>query len=177
MKNKSIFILLGFIAISIAIISIFAIFVNGNVKTVNSPASIETTASLSCTIENFTYPFFTYDKSNSKSVDVSLLFNNGELSSISLTTKMQYNSDKEANISSSQNHAAMNMSFGQELGADALSANYSNNNNTFRMSIYANMSQYNDDTKKYFLVETSSENINDFEYNYVSKEFNCKKNI
>ena len=133
--------------------------------------------SMTCVVNNRKYPFFTYDKSDSQSTTINMIFNNDEIKNISLIHVMNYSSEEMITGSEAFNHAAMNKSFGSALGPDALGARYSKLDNAMKMSLFANNSDITDISAKYFLMDLDNANsrgINDYKKNYESKGFDCQ---
>ena len=139
----------------------------------------EYSTSLDCAAKDFLYPYFKIDNAEGAETEIIAVFtdNGKKIESIALTQKMYYGSDDAARGSEAVNHAMMNESFGTLLGADALSANYYSGDKTMRMQLYAKGKDYNLNTRKYFLINTTSEKIEDIERNYVEQGFKCDKMV
>lgn len=137
----------------------------------------EHSTSLNCAAKNFLYPYFKIDNAEGAETEIIAVFtdNGKKIESIALTQKMYYESDDAARGSEATNHAMMNESFGTLLGADALNVNYYSGDKTMRMQIYAKGKDYNLNTRKYFLINTTSEKMSDIEENYIEQGFKCDK--
>lgn len=126
----------------------------GNVGTVQ-------VKSLTCTIDNYLYPFLSYDNAEKKELKIVATFSEDTLKSIFLQQSLKY-SDTELTIQSEgSNHAAMNMLFAEDgLGADALGANYSIVDNTLFFGLYGLYEEMRPTDMKYFLLDK----IKNYEY-------------
>lgn len=173
--NKYWYVLIGVFLI-IAIISIPLILsMGGDIKTTGS-WSEETSESLSCKARNVDYEYFGEDKAtSSNNVRVNAIFNNGRLASINLVRKMTYIDADIARIWSDAHEGNMNKKFAEDgLGAYALNANYSKNESTAQMSLYATSSEINNTTIKYFMLDNLPKDIDGYKKGYSDKGFTCE---
>lgn len=141
------------------------------------PGDVKDT-SLSCSVDGMLYPIFEYDEAVSKKIETKLIFDNDELRTVSLTATMKYNNSDKVYASVSHNEAAMNRSFGASgLGANALSAVYSENSDSMVMTLYARASEYNEVIGKYFLSNGIGKNasLETFKTKYETQGFSCTK--
>ena len=173
-KNKG-FYLAGFLLVVAAVILVIVFLMRGETRTYGEYADPESNESISCELEGFQYPFFTRDGADSKLTKIKISFYNRGIKSISLTQILSYSSDELAAASSTINHAAMNNSFSNILGADALGANYNVSDGKMRFTIYVDEKDYNQLSKKYFLVNGDPGDIDDFAENYAEQGFDCIK--
>lgn len=173
MRNKNYLLLCGVFLISFAIVAIFYLFSQNTVITVGEHYKTETSGFLSCIAENLQYPFFTYDNTDSKKTEIKIIFNEDNIESLSLIQTMYYATDREAVGSEAINHGSMNISFGSELGPDALSARYSVFEATMQMTLYIPGKNLNDNTKRYFMINNISDNIVDLKNTYEEQSFSC----
>lgn len=177
-SQRGMLVLMGIVLVLTSIILIAWFFLEGKNVVTGDFAEDKRFTSLTCTIKNLSYPYFTYDDTTEKETEVVAIFDkNNKISSISLTQKMYYSDDDMARSSEANNHASMNKSFGDVLGPDALNANYYANNGIMRMSLYASGKEYNANSRKYFLIDTASEMIDNIERSYAGKGFGCTKVI
>ena len=158
-KNNFNSALICVIVLCVVIFGLILFFTTGKTTT-TAPSSEHTefSKSVACESSSVDYPLFEYDSSNSKTLQINAVFKNDKLDSVSLMYKLVYDNKDLANKSESINHAAMNVSFGQNgLGADALGATYGKSKNNFQMSIYATDTDLNGQTLKYFMLDSDTE--------------------
>lgn len=173
-KHTKVALTLIILVIVVASVTILYFLLRGNTTVTHTAIDNESSVSFTCTANNFSYPFFDYDESIKKETTVNVIFSdNNKLSSISLTEIMYYPNTAMAEKSSTLNHASMNKSFGSILGADALNANYNVSDSAMRMQIYANSSQYAEESKKYFLANDSEDNMRSLKRNFEKQGFEC----
>lgn len=148
---------------------------NGKTKSYgNHPDNLQL-ETIRCVSDDYNYPFFTYDNTIRHDTEINVVFNNEAISSISLVYKLYYENINFAQTSNAFNHAAMNKEFSKEgLQADALNANYNVSDDVMRMSIYANKNTYNDQSKKYFLINGDPKDKTEYIDNYTQIGFTCK---
>ena len=164
---------MGLALLIIAVLLIIWFFLKGETRVSGGYPGAENSKSISCTRDGLSYPFFTYDGAEKKTTEVNIIFNNENVGSISLIQKMYYDNTESATKSSTSNHVAMNNSFGSDLGADALGANYNVTDNVMRLSLYARGSDFNAATRKYFLADAQLKNMKDYEKHYEKQGFSC----
>lgn len=174
-KNKiSLIITVIFIAIAI-IILIFLL--KGETKTSGNYPEDLTNSSLSCSKNGELYPFFEYDQSDRKEIIINASFNKQQLGSISLITRLYYSDEDKIIGSEAFNHAAMNKSFGPSLGPDALGASYAKLSDSMKMSLFANQSDINTETARFFLIDTDGglpQTLDEYRSNYEQQGFSCE---
>lgn len=152
-NNKGLWLLIaGIILICIAVVCIVLFLIKGQ-TTVTSSTDSTTTEHLSCESHTTPYPLFEYDESDSKSLKVNATFENDSLSSISLIYKLTYQDEDKLKLSEAKNHYALNhISQGEGLGPDAYNAKYSKGQDSIQLSLYANKSEIESKTLKYFML-------------------------
>ena len=143
----------------------------------------ESTKSLTCESNKYTYSFFTYDHSTRKESTFTATFKNDRLSNISFMYLLYYQTDEQVTESEAVNHAAMNISFSNSgLGADMFNATYAKmvtNDKVMKMSLFANVTDINDVTSKYWLLESIKNkdySLNDIQSVYRKAGFDCRVN-
>ena len=146
---------LGASLCTLAIILLFAFLMKGTTIVSGSYPENVRDNSVICSSSSFNYPFFRYDSSLEKYAKISILFNGDNLKSISLIYTLFYSNEIGAKTSEAQNHAAMNIHFGEDgLGGDSFSAHYNINGNKITMNIYATPSDLQTTYgSKYFLID------------------------
>ena len=124
--------------------------------------------SLSCEADNVSYPLFAYDESDKKELRIITTYNDEELRSISLQYKMFY-SDEEKNIKSeADNHARMNILYGEDgLNADEFSSTYAVMNGYLKFSMYALRDEIINSGEKYFMLD----GIPDYKINTIGQKY------
>ena len=169
---------IGIVLILASIVLITWFFLKGQTTVTGDFDEDEYYTSLTCKTEGISYPFFEHDNAIKKETEVTAIFkNDGKLDSIAFTQKMYYANGDKAKGSEAINHASMNKSFGSVLGPDALNANYYSDETMMRMRLYTSGKEYSSDSRKYFLIDTASQTIDNIERNYVGKGFECNKII
>ena len=174
-KNTGILII-GTVFVAIIIILLIFLMQGKTTTSGNYPENVSS-HSMTCVVNNVEYPFFTYDKSDSQSTTINMIFSNNKIKNISLIHVMNYSSEEMITGSEAFNHAAMNKSFGSALGPDALGARYSKLDNAMKMSLFADNSEITDISAKYFLIDLDNANsrgMDDYKKNYESKKFDCQ---
>lgn len=160
----------------VIIISILLILSMGGSITTTGEWSEKTSESLSCKATNINYEFFGKDTAtSSNNVKVNAIFNNNKIISINLVRKMTYVDPETAKIWSDSHEFYMNRSFGENnLGAYALNANYNVDESTAQMSIYAANGDINDNTIRYFMLDSLPKDIDEYKKGYSGKGFTCE---
>ena len=181
MKKKSnLLTVLSFSLCIFAVLVFFVFMMQG--KTTTSGGYPENTkdGSIICNNNGLDYPFFRYDESIKKDTEITALFNDENLKSISLRYTLSYSNESLATTSEAQNHAAMNINFGNnQLEADAFSARYSKNGNKMIMNLYASQSDLKTTNgNRYFLLDNLSidSSIEQYKDYYEKQGFICKIN-
>ena len=175
--KKNWFITIGIILLTIAAILLFYFFSHGETK-INGTWTIEKTGSLTCDAFGISYPFFEYDNSDKKIVKVNLSVNGESIKNISLIYIMEYADEKSTIDSENINHIAMNESFSENnLEFDALELKFSRFSNGLQMNLFANSSEINTSSAKYFMLEKISDNIalTKIQETYEAQGFICEK--
>ena len=86
---------------------------------------------------------------------ITATFNDGEMSSIALTYKLNYDTAEEIKKSESSNHGALNtLSQDEGLGPDAYEATYSKLKDGLQLSLYATGSEIDSRALKYFMLDS-----------------------
>ena len=166
--------------IFVAIIILLLVFsLQGKTTTTGDYPENVSDKSLVCTGNDIEYPIFTYDKSNKKELEISLLFTRDKIRSIALRYSLYYNDTIDITGSEAHNHAAMNISFGKDgMGADALNATYARLDNRMQMNLYATNDQIDSTALKYFLINSDGDyipnTIDNFKAIYENKGLACE---
>lgn len=181
MKKKSnLLVVLSFSLFIFAILVFFVFMMQGTTTTSGGYPENTKNSSILCNNDGLSYPFFRYDESIEKNTEITALFNDGSLKSISLRHTLSYNSESLVTTSEAQNHAAMNISFGNNrLEADAFSARYSKSDNKMIMNLYASQSDLKAaNGNRYFLLDRLSidSSIDQYKDYYEKQGFVCKIN-
>ena len=173
--NKYWYVLIGLLLI-IAIITIPLILSMRGDTVTTGQWSEETSESLSCKARNVDYKYFGDDKvTSSNNVQVNAIFNNDKIVSISLVRKMTYADAETASAKSDLHEFNVNKKFGEDgLGAYALNANFSKNESTAQMSLYATSSEINGTTIKYFMLDNLPKDIDGYKKGYSNRGFTCE---
>lgn len=167
---------IGVILILLAVVLATVFLLRGNTTVTDNKGATVKNMTLSCIASGIEYPFFRYDNSTNKETKITLLFNGDNFKSISLFHTLHYGDADSVKGSEAQNHAAMNISFGENnLDADALSATYSMQTNKLIFTLYADVTDFNNNTSKYFLARDydNKTTINNLKKNYEDQGFNC----
>lgn len=164
--------------IIIAISALILFFTKGNVVVTGEYQATESVRSIACEARGLGYPFFKYDNSIDKTITVKATFNNDSLNTIALVYMLYYTDEATVKTSEAENHAAMNLRFQSEaLGADALGAKYARLTDGMKFSLYADKSEMNGRTIKYFLLDNISDyGIKTLIDKYQMLGLNCEVN-
>ena len=147
----------------VAAVIIVVQFSQSQTKTGTNPEEL-TVSSLTCESDGLAYPFLTSDGSTHKSLKVVATFSGGLLRTISLQQMLYYNDAESIRRSETENHAAMNISFGEnELDPDSLEANYATLSDGMRFGIYGVFSRMKLAEFQYFLLGQ----VENYTYDYV----------
>ena len=169
---------IGIVLIVASVILLIGFGLKGQIKVSgNYPDDIKS-ISLRCVSSTTIYPFFAYDNAASRNTSVNILFADNKLSTISLTSELNYSDGTSINASYSHNHAAMNKAFAEDgLPADSFSARYTKSENKMIMSLYAKNSDLNFNSMKFFLANGIDQNsdIEQFEGIYKKQGFTCEQ--
>jgi hypothetical protein len=170
---------IGWILPVIFIILIVVVFVmlwflmRGRTTITGNGSETEQTRAISCSVSNLDYPFFDFNESSEQSTRINATFKGNKIESISLIHKMAYEDPTTLKKSEASNHAAMNNSFGNILGADALGVTYDTANGEFQMTLYATKGELNEHSRKYFLFEVPLANMQEYVDHYERQGFKC----
>ena len=161
-----------------ALVALLVVQMHGTTTVVGEYPEAITDTALSCTHSSMSYPIFTYDRSDSKSTKVNVLFHGETVKSISLTHSLYYSDESYVTGSEAHNHAAMNIDFGKYgLGADAFNANYARLSDRMTMTLYT--SDIDTDAAKYFLITINDDGalpqtLAEYQRNYSNQGFECE---
>ena len=151
----------------------------GETKTTgNHPDDVEG-GSLICESHSVKYPFFANNNGKSRHLKITANFYDKKLNAILLAYTLYYDTEEQISASRAQNHASMNISFGENgLGADAFNINYSVLDNALKTILYINASDFNTISAKYFMIDAKEakdlpETIREFNKIYNSQGFSC----
>lgn len=162
----------GLILIFVAIIAAILFFLNGQTTITGEFEGQKSLETLVCKSERTTYPIFAFDESDSKSLKINAVFENENLSSISLLYKLNYDDKDALSFSEARNHAEMNEKFNIDgMNPDSLSAKYGIMNDGMQFSIYAKDNDVNEKTLKYFMLNNITE-VNQLTKEKMSKVYN-----
>ncbi len=166
----------GLTLLGVAAVLLIWFFLNGETKTTGGGGEVVRNSSLLCSVEGVSYPIFTVDEATDKKLETRVVFNSDGVEAISLIQTLYYTNLTAAEKSESHNHAAMNKSFARAgLSADALGATYSAFEDKMVMTLYADGSDLDDTSIKYFLAEglTRESTIEDFTKIYNEQGLSC----
>ncbi len=137
----------------IIIVIIIMNALNGKTTVTGEYGGTKKLETLVCQSERTDYPFFKYDYSDSKSLKINAVFEDEELSSISLYYKLNYSDEEMAKKSESVNHAAMSEHFNDdEMEFDDLNSKYSFLDSSLQISLYAKKADFNEKSLRYFML-------------------------
>lgn len=169
--------IIGIVCLLAAIVILIVFLMRGETKTNNSGSNTEKSVSLSCKVNDISYPIFVYDNSNSKTTQIDAIFSNDTLKTISLKHTLFYSNENLIERSDAHNHAAMNISL-QDKGLDIniLSPSYSQQKDKYVMTLYATDEILDAFLGKYFLIDNYNINlsVNDYEEIYSNQGFKCQ---
>lgn len=175
-KNKNwIYLFVGVICIVVVVVLVVLLFLQGDTK-ITGEGEVTMSESISCEAEDFWYPFFTYDNSNSKSIKINILFDDNEkMETISIVYRLGYDDEMLAKESKAINHAAMGKLFeADSIMVDSFESRYSDMGDAMQMDMYARAKEINGVTAKYFLLNGSNNyNRDTLTKNYNDKGLNC----
>ena len=141
--------------ICVAVVCLILFLTQGQTTVTGGYSGLEAQEHLVCESKTTTYPLFSYDNSNGKSMKITATFNDGEMSSIALTYKLNYDTAEEIKKSESSNHGALNtLSQDEGLGPDAYEATYSKLKDGLQLSLYATGSEIDRRSLKYFMLDS-----------------------
>ena len=133
-------------------------------------------SSLTCTADDYLYPFLVFDNANKKDFRIVVSFEGEKIKSASLQQMLYYDDSDLIKQSEGENRAAMNMSFSENgLDPDALDANYAKLKDGIKISFYGSFERDGKTGMKYFLLDESKEyNINSAKQSYEALGMNCE---
>ncbi|MBQ3348592.1 hypothetical protein IJG90_03700 [Candidatus Saccharibacteria bacterium] len=165
---------LGMGLILVAIILIIWFFLRGQTITSGGHPDPVSNDTLNCKNVGMLYPYFSYDESEDKKIEVNIIFSDNVINSISLMADLKYNNEAKVKQSSDINQIALSKSLNNAgLDESSLSAKYSNTGDGFRMSIYATSEKLTTVTKKFFLISDNSKSVEAYEKSYTDQGFTC----
>ena len=168
--------ILGIILIIAAALFLILFFLKGETTIDNSSMGVTKSESLVCTNEGILYPFFTYDETAQRTMKVNVVFQNDELSSLSLIYTSYYDDMDKIGKSININQVNMNKIFIDDgLAFDALGLYFSKMSNGVQFGLYAKANEINNISKKYFLLDSYDDGLarEEIMQKYISKGFNC----
>lgn len=172
-------IIAGILLITTSMVLLVWFMARGETAIDNGTAEVYRSKTLTCKIDNYRYPFFTHDESIEKSLEVDFIFGEKDIQAVALKYILKYKNADDVRQSEAKNHAAMNISFSNDkINTDALSTSYSKQNDKLITTLYADNSNLDKKTKKYFLINDESDAkmpIDFYEKNYTTKGFKCEK--
>ncbi|MBR2795855.1 hypothetical protein IKE13_02300 [Candidatus Saccharibacteria bacterium] len=170
-----IYILIGMIFIMVAVVLIVLFFLQGNEKIVSKGDDVEAAESITCSNDDYFYPFFRYNNSREGSVKISVVFNDGKLDSVNLVARLYYDGAEIIEKSRVENHIAMNNNFYENsMDADSLGAHFSALDDSMQMTLYAKAKQLNGVNAKYFLIDSAGGYTKEMLVdNYNKQGLNC----
>ncbi len=125
-------------------------------------------SSLTCESNEYIYPFFTFDESVKSELRIIAIFGDNEFKTISLQQTLYYDDDESVAASEAVNHAAINISFGDNgLEADALGANFANTQGGMRFGLYETREKIEDEYMQYFLLDEAG----GYDYEHVKRAY------
>ena len=163
----------GMTLIFIAIILTLIFFMRGSTAIIGNYPDHETLDSLSCVAEGIDYPTYVYDNSKRKSTKINATFNDNKLTTISLVHILYYDDSRKVTDSEALNHAAVNI---DSQNADIFSAHYSKFSDAMSMTMYAELKDITNSTKKYMMLNLiSADNLTkeSVKWNYETQGFVC----
>ena len=154
-------------------------FTRGNVTVTGDNPEIEKTDSIVCKNDNINYPYFSYDNSERKEMQITAIFTSDKLETISLLHTLYYTNHKDANTSETLNHATFNLETQNAgLGPDIFSAHYSVSNDNLQLTLNAKKKDINSNNAKYLLLgELTGGDYTklDVQKNYKNSGFSCEE--
>lgn len=178
-SHKYLYIGIALICLAIVLIIVFAL--KGETKVSGNYPSPEKSSSLHCEAVGYSYPFFIYDNSRKRTIDINAIFEDNKLSMISLAYTLTYDDADKIKESEAINHAEMNKRFAEdELGHDLFESTYGVLSDGVKYTISAKPDDIKDEkAAKYFLLDGSSKGsytMDSMEKTYRQKGLKCQKN-
>ena len=123
---------------------------------------------LTCKSNDYLYPFFVFDNSDSKEFKLIVTFVNDEARSLSLQQWLNYSNKEIISKSETMNHAVMNKLFEADgMEPDSLGASYSSMHDGVRMGLYSEFKKVGAVGMKYFLLD----NVGQYDYNGIKQAY------
>lgn len=160
--------------LAVAVVVVVAMMSQRQTKSGSNPEEVKV-QSLTCESDNVIYPFLKYDNSVQKNLKIIATFDGDKIDTISLTQMLYYADEETVIQSEGENHAGMNMSFGENgLEADALEANYAKLKDGLRFGIYGVYDKMTEAEMQYFLLNNGKERTyNDVKLTYEGLGMIC----
>ena len=153
-------------------------FTRGNITTTGDNPEVEKTNFIVCRNNEVFYPYFSYDNSEKKDLEITAIFNGDKLDTVSLVHTLYYSNHEDANRSEVLNHAAFNLETQNAgLGPDIFTAHYSTSNNNLQLTLNAKAKDINDSNAKYLILGelTSGDYTKSIlQRNYKNNGFSCE---
>ena len=177
-KNRSIYI--AGILIAIAIVTILLFFINGRATLVKKNNLGPTEHFLACTTEKIAYPYFTYDNSVKKKININVTFLDDNLSSISLVYDLTYANEQEAKDSELKNHIDFEIALQNEgLTYASVNSDHQVMDEIYQLTLYNSANEINNKTAKYYFLEELNQEddytIDDVAKAITAKGLDCKR--
>lgn len=167
--------LFGVFLVLIAVVLLILFLTQGETTVTGGFPNNNQAVSLTCGSTSIKYPLFLETNPTRTVLEVKIVADNDEVDKIGLVYQLYYNSESAIKESRDRNHFEMNRLFGEDnLEADALGAMYSKMSDSFKFSLFAETSELNKTTAKYFMLDdTSSIKYSALKKYYQSKGFTC----
>ena len=179
-NNKAMWLtIVGVFLVLVAIVSIVSFLLGGQTTTDNQSGNIISSESLTCKGIDVPYQFISYDNSKEKRVKITISFNDNELSAISFFYDLYYNDAQSIETSKTVNSAELNVFYGKDgLPANSFSKSLTGDGQKATIALYANATDFNDRTSKYFMADGLGmhSNSESFMKKYAEQGLNCIKN-
>lgn len=147
-------VLTGLMLIMVAIVATILFFLNGQTVITGEFESRKVSETLVCKAKDVAYPIFAFNEADDKLLKINTVFEDENLSSISLMYKLDYSDQDILSFSEARNRAAMNESFRNDgMKPDSLDAKYGIMSDGMQFSIYAKGSNINEEILKYFMLD------------------------
>lgn len=170
------FVLAGIILIVAAVVALLLFFLHGETKVSGEWSGVEKAEALVCNSSEHNYPFLAYDNAQNGATRVNVIFDDGNVKTISLNLTLYYNSKKEIIDSENLNRVAMSEEFINDgLGFDALGLKFSEFDGGLQMSLFSN--GIDGTTSKYFMLDgIKDSSMAEMQRVYVGRGFECETN-
>jgi len=151
----------------------------GTTKTIGENPVDVTTKTINCQSKTIEYPFFAYDGSSGKNLNIRAEFRNDQIEVLSLKYTLFYNDARSVMDSENRNRAAMNRNLSKDgLEIEEYNAHYIATDSYFRMELYATTDELNDKAMRYFMLDANSNStmlntITEYQLEYEKQGFSC----